>query len=410
MSMRSVGPEPKAARLRSYPVPMAIVLIALIAMMLSALGYPFPSYQVRSVAVGIMGAIVFFAILAGRRLPTVGLPIAFLLFPLWAFIRVLFDGGFQLEPIFRVVWFPLTFFALAFGQTSRPSIDRLVILYVPVASFFYLSTAFGQGLSGPAIINSVYYVALSLPLALSMKSAKMRIVLVSLIFVVIVVSEKRTAMVALLASLVFAAVVSVLARRRSTLGKQRSGFLAGMVILIGWAGYSYIESILDSNLLAKFRRLEEDEGSGRASIFEDVYERIGETQGAELFLGRGLDAVSEDFYGVSAHNDFLEMAYNFGLIGLAFYLLIYVALLSKLVQLVREGSEWAGPWAASIVTFTVTSFLSHLVLLPSYVGLLAIFWGLAFRLSKPVESSAGGENADSDTRELGPKLQRETTV
>ena len=46
MSMRSVGPEPKAARLRSYPVPMAIVLIALIAMMLSALGYPFGSHRI----------------------------------------------------------------------------------------------------------------------------------------------------------------------------------------------------------------------------------------------------------------------------------------------------------------------------------------------------------------------------
>ena len=80
---------------------------------------------------------------------------------------------------------------------------------------------------------------------------------------------------------------------------------------------------------------------------------------------------------MSAHNDFLEVMYDFGLVGLLFYVLIHLSLIKWTIRLFRNGSPFAFPVLISYVCFFVMSMVSHLILYPTYFGLLTAFWAYA---------------------------------
>ena len=80
---------------------------------------------------------------------------------------------------------------------------------------------------------------------------------------------------------------------------------------------------------------------------------------------------------LSAHNDFLEVLYDFGAIGFIFYVLIHLSLIKWTLRLFRARSELAFPVLISYVCFIVMSMVSHLILYPTYFGLLTAFWAYA---------------------------------
>lgn len=157
-------------------------------------------------------------------------------------------------------------------------------------------------------------------------------------------------------------------------------FFTGFLIIISLVSVLYFMSNNVAIVTQRFESIEDDGGNGRNKIYEDVYNRYISSSPKKQILGHGFDGVRRDSQSIvplSAHNDFLETMYDFGAIGLLFYVLIHLSLIKWTISLYRARSQLACPVLISYVCFFVMSMVSHLILYPTYFGLLTAFWAYA---------------------------------
>ena len=78
---------------------------------------------------------------------------------------------------------------------------------------------------------------------------------------------------------------------------------------------------------------------------------------------------------LSAHNDFLEVLYDYGLIIFILYLALWYYVIKRLVYHIRINSIYSLPYFCSFAIFLLLSMVSHLILYASYFNYLVMFWG-----------------------------------
>lgn len=93
-------------------------------------------------------------------------------------------------------------------------------------------------------------------------------------------------------------------------------------------------------------RFEDYSGSGRAQIYTKIFNGVMQSSFGTLLFGHGFYATSDytkqtlEFnIAVVAHNDWLEVAYDFGLVGLILYLSILLSILRSVIKSARRESN-----------------------------------------------------------------------
>lgn len=112
-------------------------------------------------------------------------------------------------------------------------------------------------------------------------------------------------------------------------------------------------------------------GNGRYDIYSKTSQMILNSNNKQLIFGNGYNAVAKTI-GIGAHNDFLEILYNYGLIGLMLYLIFWGALVFRLLRL-REQSQ---AHIVSLIIFFFGSMFSSMVTTQVQMLPLALFWGI----------------------------------
>jgi len=258
----------------------------------------------------------------------------------------------------------------------------LLLLAVVACMFFYYlnvdSLEHGHG-GGFSLINNAYYALLLLPWVLISRNVLLRHMGTALIAFIILWSMKRTGLIALVVS-----VLSYLMAEswRLRLGRNIRGVFGGIaIIMAALILFSLTNEEAGYYLKSRINAIESDRGAGRLDIYEDVlYMQSNLALGGWVF-GNGHDAVKQSgkIRGgdelVSAHNDWLEVLYDYGLVGLALHI-IFVYLLLRQTWILLNRRSWFGPpMVASCVIFLILSLTSHLVLYASYYSYLMAFWG-----------------------------------
>ena len=139
----------------------------------------------------------------------------------------------------------------------------------------------------------------------------------------------------------------------------------------------YANGINDGAAVERVENLEEDEGSGRLERYKDVLRLLrDEDNRGKIVLGHGYRTV-EDSLGESssAHNDFLEVLYDYGIIGLLLFVLFHLALIKRVLYLRKIESEFMEGYAVSYAIFFIMSMVSHLIIYPTYFIFLTSYWG-----------------------------------
>ena len=126
-------------------------------------------------------------------------------------------------------------------------------------------------------------------------------------------------------------------------------------------------------LIGRFESISEDKGSGRGDLFLMVWELILKSDTLELIFGHGYNSVVE-VLEYSAHNDFLEVMYDQGIIGLGLYVCIYISLI-RTIKKIKEKTL-RDSFRMSIFLFFIVSLTSHLILFTSSIICLSTFWGM----------------------------------
>jgi O-antigen ligase len=293
----------------------------------------------------------------------------------------------------EVLYCPLSFlFFFVLIKSNQTLLSKINIVFLILLAFifplFVLEYNFRKTLlvDSLAVMRDIYFFILLLPWVLLYPKVQWKSVGIVVIIFAVLLAMKRTALLAL----VLALVVYFLSERIRVRKLIDWRFVVGLCLFaaIIFPLYSYIDTQTNSYLLSRISSSIDDKGSGRLDIYNEVIKRQSESTIDAWVIGHGHNTVIKSLpSGFSAHNDWLEILFDYGLVGLALYSCFHLLLLHKILQLLKQRSYYGPPMAASYCLFFMISLTSHLVLYASYFAYLMAFWGSIFAISESENTS-----------------------
>lgn len=220
----------------------------------------------------------------------------------------------------------------------------------------------GQGTS--------YYLLLALPVCLLTRNRLMKILIISINILVVLSSMKRGGIIALGAGFFLYYFVNLFFAKK--------GRLLGLFFLITLSLSSYyffyvISDYTNGYLVTRFENMSKERGSGRADIYEHIFKSI-ENQELEFSLfGHGGKSAAQLSGVGGAHNDFLEIFYDYGFFSLLILLLIHSQIFIFTLKALIRNNEYSLPMFLSFIIFEVLSFISMMVIYTYYLLLLPLW-------------------------------------
>lgn len=159
--------------------------------------------------------------------------------------------------------------------------------------------------------------------------------------------------------------------------KRKKGGICVVTILASILSY-YIFQSVDKSVggeLSERVNTEETENTGRPLIWATTWVMIHDCSPQQLILGNGHYGVKRDsFLELSAHNEYLETLYDYGIIVFVIYLYFIALLVKKCVCFYKSNSVFLIPYITSLCIFFSITMVGHLLLYTSYFNLLILFW------------------------------------
>lgn len=259
----------------------------------------------------------------------------------------------------------------------RYDIDKYIPKFITIA--FIISVALflrnyilnnAMGHIGFHYIESYY--AITLIPAITTLKGKNKYLFFIITVICSIIAGKRTGMI----TCILAIVLYILMIGKNFSSKIKT-IIFGSILLVG--AYLALNQIMGKEIdtiVERFESIEEDDGSGRGELFSNIYNEITSNENFNSFVfGKGHNEVinSKSSNGFSAHNEFLEVAYDYGIIGLTIFLFIFVAI----YKIYRRANEHQYKVATflSFVIFIIFSFTSHTILATTNIAFLCMFWG-----------------------------------
>lgn len=257
--------------------------------------------------------------------------------------------------------FPIFPLYISYTYCRQYGIDKtittLFFITLLIVSFQYYHIYQVANAFQMAIIGVSYFPLLILPLVLLHPSKILKTISWLLVVFVIISSQKRGGLVALgLGVFVYALCRMIVSQNKKAL----LAVIAFVIIPIIVFGISHLVSALDSSILERFATLQKDKGSGRFDIWLRVINSIANSSRLEHLTGHGYLSVP-DLIGdanLPAHNDFLEIFYDYGLIGLLIYIITWFQLIRISFKLLRQRSAYAPAFNMMVSIYFILSMVS----------------------------------------------------
>ena len=301
----------------------------------------------------------------------------------WAFINLFYSRNDVLGRIFDVniyvgmsLWifiyafFYFFFLRIHFSDSIRDNVIlRYTLLFIVL---FLLNYAIvnASGFSWSFIES--YFLLTMFPFISLMRNSRSRFVLYLLIALCMFLAAKRTGIIVFSISLI----LYFLYVSRGNFGKKMALFVSLLLIVplcVFLVEYFFQDAWM--HVVERFTSISEDGGSGRDMVYETLYRQIVDSFGSvEFFLGNGYNSVIEKSgLGYSAHNDFLEVFYDFGFLVFLLYVFFIFTQIKK-VWSRYLSRDFRFAQGLSVVIFLLLSFFSHQILFTTSVICLCAFW------------------------------------
>lgn len=271
------------------------------------------------------------------RNPIVGAMGIFLTYMLIHFVFT-YESGIKIASIMKISYLFISFFffyLLALSDDiSEKDIRWLyalmsVIVFITILQFIPLrSTLRAAGLSASAD-NKGYMLVTAFPVLLLFYKKKAFPFLAGIVSIGVLIAAKRGAIVCLLVSVLLAYFFSRGEGRRLTF----TSFLYGIFGIVGFAIlFFYLNEYIQPAVERMFT-ITEDGGSGRNNLYRRYWEGYLDSSTFYLIFGHGLYA-GPKYLNISflAHNDWLEILFDYGFLGVMLYLNVFVQLFRYLIS------------------------------------------------------------------------------
>lgn len=229
-------------------------------------------------------------------------------------------------------------------------------------------------------VNYIYYVILTLPWLFLIEKDFIRNLLLLLVSFLTFISSKRTAIILVGLCMFFYLYKYIILNKKKKPIKKIALLIC--MLLISVFIYQTNTSQL-KHIESRFELIEDDQGSGRIPIWINVIELIDDSPFYYQLIGHGHNSCivyMKQRYklSVSAHNDFLEVLFDYGIFGLILYLGFVLSLVKKLFSIKKQRNMTYFPFLISLLIFFVMSMLSHLIIYSTYFIYLVFFWGMIY--------------------------------
>lgn len=197
-------------------------------------------------------------------------------------------------------------------------------------------------------------------------------------FSTILLSVKRAGFIAFIFAVAVYLMVEFMVEGKK-ITKHQIKLLIGVVIIstVFIVLFQKITAKGSIGMVDKLILLKDDGGSGRTEVWRYTGNMICSSDLLSIIFGHGYNAVSWDAVsGKSAHTDFLEVVYDFGIVGAILYGCFLFRLWEGYRSIRLKRPELAAPLASSFAIALCISAFSHILINPAYFVILSIFWGL----------------------------------
>lgn len=258
--------------------------------------------------------------------------------------------------------------------------NLLLIMSLPIVSYYIYNSLSINLLIQDNNTSDVPFILLVLfPFALTLKKEFIKTIAILFIGVIAMLSFKRTTIFGFLMMTV-SYYYMVLTMSKISSKKRFMIFSVGVVACFFlYQIFLFIEDKSGGHIIERLNSIQEDQGSGRLEIYAKIIDILSTSSVDELLFGRGYLSVLE-YADVLAHNDFLQIIFDFGLIALVLYFVFFYQLLKYIGKIYksRNISNINYPaFNAGIVAFIFLGMFNCFITSPVYYSTLMLYFGLA---------------------------------
>ena len=269
---------------------------------------------------------------------------------------------------------------------------KKVIAWLSVLfSIIFISIYIGSLFSDYSIANkdyvltSAYYLLCCAPFLFIVENKWISRVGLILIILFIFLSFKRSTLIVALSCCVVLLVSNIRQSKSTGLRTDKiilSRVFALAVCCIAAAGIYMIfvdKPIINTEgILAIWAERFSGGTSSRTNIYKEVLLLQENSSLKEWLFGHGYNAVMNyTSSGLSSHNDYLEILFNYGLIAEVLFLAFIFALLRKMKDIQRCNKRVYYGYLCAVTIFIIASIPSHMLTYSTYFLMLAYFLGFA---------------------------------
>jgi O-antigen ligase len=296
-------------------------------------------------------------------------------------LNVILISSHKVTYLIRVnIWTTTFFSAFCLARTNKltqQAITRLfLIIYVISFYYFWQGKAYQQynmemGLEGSS--NAVYCLVTLIPVLMFLKNKRLSFIILFITLVCTVFSNKRGATI-IMVLIILPLISNIFGGIKNRILKYI--IIIGTVVVMVFSLYYIGNTYVEGRLVERFNQIEETGGSGRTEIWGNILTSYQSSSTIEQMLGHGHYAVNEAGFAGAAHNDFVEVLYDYGVVGLLFYLLLHLCLIRKAFVLWKARNPVFNSFLAMYLIFITMSMVSILIVQERYLIYMAVYWGM----------------------------------
>jgi len=287
-------------------------------------------------------------------------------------------------------WSNFLILGLIIGSlSSKPLVinqmKKYIILYSFISFAIFLVFIY-NGVDN--YLNHVYYLVLMLPYFSFIKNKHLRFTMFLVTGILVLLSYKATAIFGYIIYMILYTYFDSKINRDTANNRLGKLLLILVIVLIILPIVYLIQVSLSLNILNKLNiaYLFETGGSGRIDIYLDVINMQKNSTIIQWIIGRGFDGVFRyTRWNISAHNDFLEILFDYGIFALFSYLITIFIITKYGFTLLKNKKTSAVPLLSSVGLVIFMSMTTHLIHYQSYYASITLFWGFQIGFSTHID-------------------------
>lgn len=253
----------------------------------------------------------------------------------------------------------------------------MVVLFVLFFSYYNANSS-SEYYAG---LNVVYYLLFLLPFILINNNKRIVYTCLVLVFICVLLSCKRGALVTYVVGVTFWFLNN---KDEYTRNEKIKKILLYLVILSVSVVLFYIVvnrfNLSIGDRMRSFLTGDDEGGSGRLKIWGSILTQAKQDDVFAIIFGRGFDSTKMNskyllYHLTWAHNDYLQVFMDYGVIGLV-TLLVIISKLFRYGKLMKtESIHYYASFVSSVLMFVICCFISMVLSNSFWFLSMAAFWG-----------------------------------